>query len=212
MPLFIAPPFIFFFEGWKNLFVIIYDLFSNKFAVLVNSNDIYRVIKQIENMKATSNQIFDYIQGVNASSQTISSIGTFTSAFNVQVAESQVRELISILVNADKKETLAFKILDSTAKFSEKQIWVIAFELEKIEDYSNEVATYYVNQKAKASQKEQASKAKLQANKDASALNQVKEAGKKLGDYYVWLKKSSFKKEFFNKKYSVASVQEFINL
>lgn len=158
-------------------------------------------------MKNATSLVFDYIQGINANSSTMSSIGTFVTAQAQQVADMNVRDIVSVLIENDKKETLAFKILSSPSTFfSEKQIWVIAFELVKIDSFVVLVSDFYA--------KKEASKNKLAANKEASSdvLAQIKNAGKKLGDYFIWVKKSSFKKEFFNKKYSQQSVSEFISL
>lgn len=163
-------------------------------------------------MKNVKN-IFNYIQGINPSQSTVSSIGTFVTAQNEQVAEMQVRELISALVNADKKQTLAFKILDSTSRFTEKQIWVIAFELVKIDSFSEMVDSYYAELDRKLIAKANASKAKLNANKEASSdlLASIKNAGKKLGDYYTFIKSNKeYKSEFFSKKYSQKSVSSFL--
>lgn len=163
-------------------------------------------------MSTTAKNIFNYIQGMNPNSQTVSSIGTFVTAFSQQVADSQVSEVIQVLVNSDKKDTLAFKIASTNSKFTEKQLWVIAFELEKNQEFAQNVNNYYEKQALQSKQKAQESKDKLAANKANSQneLDRIKLAGKKLGDYYAWLKKSSFKKEFFNKKYSNESVSQFI--
>lgn len=104
--------------------------------------------------------------------------------------------------------TLAAQLLESDAHLSVKQLWVIAYALEKSAEYCSKVNE--IN--AVANAKRAASKAKVKANKEASndVLAEVKAAGKLLKDYYAWLKVSNFKKEFFSKKYSQASVDAYL--
>jgi len=75
---------------------------------------------------------------------------------------------------------------------------------------------FFLNEAVKADQKENESKSKKAANKSASAdvLKQVKDAGKKLCDYYKWLNTSGnpYRKEHFSKKYTQKSVNEFLSL
>ena len=160
----------------------------------------------------TAKQIFNYIAGVNPSSSTISSLGTFVSSANQQVADNLLNEVISNL----PKESLAYKIATSVnAQFSEKQLWVIAFELEKNAQFIQSVNDFYYKVEQKVSAKQAASKAKLLANKECSkdVLSSIKTAGKKLGDYYTFLKANkNYAREFFSKKFSQESANEFINL
>lgn len=74
---------------------------------------------------------------------------------------------------------------------------------------------FFLNEEVKKDQKAAASANKLAANKAASAdvLAQVKQAGKKLADYYAFCKSNkTYAKEFFSKKFTQASVDAFINL
>ena len=74
---------------------------------------------------------------------------------------------------------------------------------------------FFLNEEVKKDQKAAASANKLAANKAASAdvLAQVKQAGKKLADYYSFVKSNkSYAKEFYSKKFTQASVDAFINL
>lgn len=105
-------------------------------------------------------------------------------------------------------ESLAAKILSTDKHLSVKQLYVIAYELLKNAEYCAEIDAEVAEAKAEVA----AHNAKLAANKAASAdvLAQVKQAGKLLKDYYAWLKKSSYKREFYSKKYSQASVEEFL--
>lgn len=73
---------------------------------------------------------------------------------------------------------------------------------------------FFCNEEQKADQKAAESKAKLNANKEASAdiLAPIKEL-KKLGAFGKWLNTSSnpFRKQHFNKKYTIEAVNEFLN-
>jgi len=72
---------------------------------------------------------------------------------------------------------------------------------------------FFLKEEVKADQKAAESKAKLAANKEASAdiLAPIK-AAKKLGDFGKWLNTSGnqFRKEHFSKKYTQASVNAFL--
>ena len=70
-----------------------------------------------------------------------------------------------------------------------------------------------MKEEVKADQKAAESKAKLAANKEASAdiLAPIK-AAKKMGDFGKWLNTAGnpFRTQHFNKKYTVEAVNEFI--
>lgn len=72
---------------------------------------------------------------------------------------------------------------------------------------------FFLKEEVKADQKEAASKAKLAANKEASAdiLAPIKEM-RKLGKFGKWLNTAGnpFRKQHFNKKYTVEAVNKFI--
>ena len=74
---------------------------------------------------------------------------------------------------------------------------------------------FFLKEEVKADQKEAASKSKLAANKYASAdiLAPIKEM-RKLGDFGKWLNTAGnpFRKEHFNKKYTLESVNAFLAL
>lgn len=82
-------------------------------------------------------------------------------------------------------------------------------------DVEKEWKLFFLNQEVKADQKADESKAKLAANKEASAdiLAPIK-AAKKLGEFGKWLNTpgNQFRKEHFSKKYSQASVNAFLSL
>lgn len=72
---------------------------------------------------------------------------------------------------------------------------------------------FFLKEEVKADQKANESKAKLAANKEASAdiLAPIKDA-KKLGEFGKWLNTSGnqFRKEHFSKKYTQESVNAFL--
>lgn len=72
---------------------------------------------------------------------------------------------------------------------------------------------FFLKEEVKADQKAAESKAKLAANKEASAdiLALIKEM-KKLGEFGKWLNTSEnkFRKQHFNKKYTVEAVNAFL--
>lgn len=102
------------------------------------------------------------------------------------------------------------------------------FEAERRSEYHNSIVSkikdgnkelenkwklFFLTEEVKKDQKTEASKAKLTANKEASAdiLAQIKEM-KKLGDFGKWLNTSGnpYRKQHFNKKYTVESVNAFL--
>ena len=72
---------------------------------------------------------------------------------------------------------------------------------------------FFLKEEVKAYQKAEASKAKLKANKEASAdiLAPIKEM-KKIGEFGKWLNTAGnkFRKEHFSKKYTQESVNAFL--
>ena len=73
---------------------------------------------------------------------------------------------------------------------------------------------FFLKEEVKADQKAEANKAKLNANKEASAdiLAPIKEM-KKIGEFGKWLNTAGnpFRKEHFSKKYTQESVNAFLN-
>ena len=72
---------------------------------------------------------------------------------------------------------------------------------------------FFLKEEVKADQKAEASKAKIKANKEASAdiLAPIKEI-KKIGEFGKWLNTAGnkFRKEHFSKKYTQESVNAFL--
>lgn len=73
---------------------------------------------------------------------------------------------------------------------------------------------FFLNAEVEKDQKEAAQKAKLAANKEASAdvLAPIR-AAKKIGEFGKWLNTSGnpYRSQHFNKKYTIEAVQEFLN-
>lgn len=161
-------------------------------------------------MKATVKQIFNSIQGLNPNSSTVSSLGTFVTEQARNIAESFQREVLSNV----SESSLAHKILMKSETFTEKQLWVIAYELLKNDAYVTQLGSEIVQREAKENAKIQASKDKLANNKATTqnVLDYVKENGKLLKDYYNFLKSNrKYKREFFSKKFTMESANEFIS-
>lgn len=87
----------------------------------------------------TQTQIFNYIQGLNPQNSVISSIGTFVDSNNQQLADNLRNEVMAALPS----DSLAYNIASTANQFSTKQLWVIAFELIKNENFVSKVATFY---------------------------------------------------------------------
>lgn len=161
-------------------------------------------------MKATVKQIFLHIQGLNPTTSTISSIGTFVTNQAKQVSEMVYREVL----NNIPENTVAYKILTGSNRYSEKQLWAIAYELFKNDAYATQVGAEFAQREAKENAKIQASKDKLANNKAATqnVLDYVKSNGKLLKDYYSFLKSDRrYKREFFSKKFTMESANAFLN-
>lgn len=155
-------------------------------------------------------QIFNYIQRMNPSSSTVSSIGTFVTSQNQQVADGFVNEVIANLPGG----TLAYKIATSNiSRFSEKQLWVIAFELEKNEQYATMVANHYADAERRYNAKIEAQEAKKAENKAASAdILAPIVAAKKITAFGQWLNTGGnpFRSQHFSKKYTQEAVNAFL--
>jgi FKBP-type peptidyl-prolyl cis-trans isomerase len=87
----------------------------------------------------TQTQIFNYIQGLNPQTSVISSIGNFVDSNNQQLADNLRNEVMAAL----PADSLAYNIASTANQFSTKQLWVIAFELIKNENFVSKVATFY---------------------------------------------------------------------
>ncbi len=158
---------------------------------------------------ATTKQIFNEIDGLNPQTSTISSLGSYVSQSSKMVSDSIYKEVLGFL----PKDSLAYKILTSSERYTEKQLWVISYELERNAEFNKMVSERISIREAKSNAKLAASKSKLQANKAASQsiLDYIKANGKKLADYYKFVKKNKkYSREFYSKKFTIESANEFL--
>ncbi len=162
-------------------------------------------------MKAMNvKDIYNRIENLNPELTTISSLGSFVSDTDRMVQESIYNEVL----NNIPADSLAYTILTENNKYSRKQIWVIAYELVKNEEYLSKIGAELNREDAIARQKENASKAKLNANKKEAqpVKDYIKENGALLKDYYAFVKSSKqFRKEFYSKKFTMESANAFLN-
>lgn len=193
----------------NNISNLVYSKESITFAPSNNNNPAATEINGSIKM-ATAKQIFSEIEGLNPQTSTISSLGSYVSQSSQMVSDSIYKEVLSFL----PKESLAYKILTSSEKYSEKQLWVISYELEKNTEFNKLVSERISIREAKSNAKLEASKSKLRANKAASqtVLDFVKNNGKKLADYYGFIKKNKkYAREFYSKKFTIESANEFLS-
>ena len=74
-------------------------------------------------------RIFNYVSGINARVSTVSSIGNYISNSDQAIADNRYNEIWNAIEN---KESLAFNVLSSNVNnYSDKQLWVITYELAK---------------------------------------------------------------------------------
>lgn len=163
-------------------------------------------------MTPTIKDIYNQVTYINPSVSTISSIGSFVEEINRQVANSFRGKLMAYLPTS----SLAYKIISENLKdfFTDKQMWVIAYELQKNAEYVAKLQEELEVRERKAAAKAAASKAKLNANKEASqeVLDFVKSNKKLLKDYYAFVKSNKkYSKEFYSKRFTFESAKEFIN-
>jgi hypothetical protein len=104
--------------------------------------------------------IFNEIQGLNPSTSTISSLGTFVSEQNQQVADSIRVDVMTYL----PKKSLAYKILMDADTFSSKQLWSIAYELLKNEEYCQKLTSEIADREKRFEYQKARKKAEHNAN------------------------------------------------
>lgn len=158
----------------------------------------------------TLNRVYNSIKCLNPKTNEISSVGEYTSNMSLQISDSKRAEILGVLT----KDSLAYKIAYSANKFTDKQLWVIAYELVKNDEYCKVVNNFYDSLERKTTAKLNESKAKLSTNKENSkgVLDYIKSNGKKLADYYQFVKKNKkYAKEFYSKKFSMESANLFLN-
>ena len=108
---------------------------------------------------ATVKQIFNHISMLNPTVSEISSMGAFVSKQNQQVSDDKRNELLDVV----SENSLAYKILSTSKNLTDKQLWVIAFELEKNEEFGLKLAQNIDSIKRRKNAKKQAKKDANQA-------------------------------------------------
>lgn len=84
----------------------------------------------------TVSDIYNDLRDLNPSQSQISSMGSFVSSSQRQIADEKRNEI----ANSLDKNSLAYKIIQQAGdKFSDKQIGVIAYELNKNNEYKNKL-------------------------------------------------------------------------
>lgn len=141
----------------------------------------------------------------------MSSIGEYVDSNAQQLADYVIREIVGYL----PEDSLAMTIIRSTrGRFTDKQLWVVAYELQKNAEYCAQLDKTNAEIAAKENAKREASRQKLANNKanSQSVLDYVKSQGRLLGDYYKFVKANKkFSREFFSKKFTMESANAFIN-
>lgn len=161
-------------------------------------------------MKATVKQVFFNIELLNPYTSDVSSLGSIITEQSRQVSDMVYREVLSNV----SEDSLAYKILTGSTTYSEKQLWVIAYELLKNDTYVTQLGAEIAQREVRSNARKQASKDKLKDNKASTQniLDYIKANGKLLKDYYNFLKSSKqYSREFFLKKFTAESANEFIN-
>ncbi len=160
---------------------------------------------------ATLKEIFQDVSMMNPTVNYMSSIGEYVDSNAQQLADYVIREIVGYL----PEDSLAMTIIRSTrGRFTDKQLWVVAYELQKNAEYCAQLDKTNAEIAAKENAKREASRQKLANNKanSQSVLDYVKSQGRLLGDYYKFVKANKkFSREFFSKKFTMESANAFIN-
>lgn len=131
----------------------------------------------------------------------------------IQNAKSAYSEMLNYkTVDSYSPEFIGYETASQRCEFHNKIVREI---LNGNAETARKWKLFFLNQEVKRDAKLDESKAKLSANKEASSpvLASVKSAGKKLGDYYSFLKSNKkFAREFFSKKFTQESANIFISL
>lgn len=82
-------------------------------------------------IKVTPKDVFNYICWLNPKTHTSSSMGNYSSSMDNQIADMYFKEVADYL----PQDSLARKILFGSKTYTEKQLWVITYELMKNKDF-----------------------------------------------------------------------------
>ncbi len=120
---------------------------------------------QINEIMTTALQIFNYIQALNAKTNVISSMGEGLTPESKSTAYFYKSEIGNYIT----KGSLANKIMLTNEIFTEKQLWVITYDLVKNSAFCKMVAEFYNDLNDRVA----AEKAHKAAKKAAKKANQV---------------------------------------
>lgn len=113
-------------------------------------------------------------------------------------------------VEAQNPDIVGYNTAEQRCEFHNNIVSEILSGNKEIE---KEWKQFFLNEEAKSDQKAEESKAKLAANKEASAdiLAPIKDL-KKLGEFGKWLNTAGnpYRKQHFNKKYTIDAVNSFL--
>ena len=144
----------------------------------VKRNDEQQKINKQSNKEINPSTIFNEISLLNPKSTVISSIGEIVTKESKQLAEFVRKEIVEYIPN----NTTAMSIIKRGYPFSDKQLWVIAYELFKnpeyitkikkdIEDRRNREEQKRAKNKAKRAEKQKSKKDLVELVKKNNAFN-----------------------------------------
>lgn len=137
----------------------------------------WRAIKKTTT-SVTPKDVYNDIRFINPSQSVVSSLGSVVTQQDKQLAESEKRRIVKFL----PKDSLAYKILSERDSFSDKQLWVIAYELVKNKDYQKHLAKRIEEINKQISYEQARKSAKKQARKQAEKNISNKQIELKSGD------------------------------
>jgi len=156
-----------------------------------------RTVRTTAAQGVTVADVFSYISSLRVDDR------RFIDATNAyMVADMVAREVAAFLPAG----TLAHTIFTTASNLSDKQLWVLAYELIKSAPFTYIVFDAITRDRVEAEQKAAAKK----ANAD-QVLAEIK-ASRKMAAFTRWIKTSQFKKEFWSGKYTEQSVAAFLAL
>ena len=119
--------------------------------------------------------IFTEIESLNPSTSIVSSVGSYVNPIQRQIADEKRAEVLGYIPEG----TLAHKILTSgTITFSEKQLWVIAYELLKNEVYCEKLSKEIQSKNAREEYEK-----RVKAEKKAAIAAERKATGRSKKSY-----------------------------
>jgi hypothetical protein len=159
--------------------------------------------------------IFSEISELNTTLSHSSSLGSYVSESSRMVSEYIYKKIIKSI----PENSLAFQILTNNDNYSEKQLWIITFELLKNENYCNEIMEEFYERNSREFTKKiikkdrQTLKSQKKENQkeNKKMLDIVESNGKKATEYYAFLlKNKNFCEELKLQKFSIESVNAFL--